>query len=98
MSDKLRLVQTCAACPEQYDVFSGEELIGYMRLRWGHFRAEYLGKTVYDASTIGHGSFDDTERHRHLNAGCTAILAAAAEANQPEPPEEPALYDIECKA
>ncbi len=29
----VRLVQTCFACPEQYDAFIGEEKAGYLRLR-----------------------------------------------------------------
>ena len=35
-----KLVQTCGACPEQYDVYEGDEEVGYMRLRHGHFHAE----------------------------------------------------------
>ena len=28
--------QTCAAYPEQYDVWKGDEQVGYVRLRHGH--------------------------------------------------------------
>lgn len=36
-ANNLRLDCTCGACPEQYDVYSDEnELIGYIRFRWGH--------------------------------------------------------------
>jgi hypothetical protein len=43
------LVLTCAACPEQYDVFFEDFQIGYLRLRHGSFRADYpecMGTTV----------------------------------------------------
>lgn len=52
---KVELQQTCGACPEQYDAYIDGIEIGYLRLRHGYFRAEYLGKTVYDANTIGDG-------------------------------------------
>ena len=32
---------TCAASPEQYDVFKDGQQIGYLRLRHGEFIAEY---------------------------------------------------------
>ena len=36
-ANNLRLVCTCGACPEQFDVYSDEnELVGYIRFRWGH--------------------------------------------------------------
>ena len=41
--DGLRFLQTCIACPEQYDVFVEDgELVGYVRLRHGRLRAEYV--------------------------------------------------------
>ena len=69
----MRLVQTCNACPEQYDVFEGEELIGYMRLRHGYFRAEYKDKIVYSANPRGDGIFEDDERETYLKAAKKAI-------------------------
>jgi hypothetical protein len=73
-----RLVLTSFACPEQYDVFeeSTQQQIGYLRLRHGYFRADYLecgGETVYEAQTKGDGLFDDDEREQHLNAAITAL-------------------------
>ena len=47
----LHLVNTCDACPEQYDVFRGEEKVGYLRLRWGSFTAECRDVMVYEAWT-----------------------------------------------
>lgn len=36
----LRFVCTAWACPEQYDVYKGDEQIGYVRLRHGVLRVE----------------------------------------------------------
>ena len=35
--DEYRFVQTCMACPEQYDVYidGSDEMVAYVRLRWG---------------------------------------------------------------
>lgn len=75
----LRLVQTCQACPEQYDVFAGDEQVGYLRLRHGHFTAQVgspFGETVYEADTIGDGIFDASEREDHLRRAVAAIAGA----------------------
>lgn len=72
----MRLVQTCGACPEQYDVFHGKRKVGYLRLRHGHFRAHFLGvggEVVYEAETIGDGIFDASEREHHLTMAKTAL-------------------------
>jgi hypothetical protein len=91
---KLRLIQTCGACPEQYDVYLGDEEIGYMRLRHGHFRAEYKRTIVYSASTVGDGLFEQEERKRHLNLACKAILEAHESAQQGSLDGEQ-LYSVE---
>lgn len=80
--DGLRLVNTCGACPEQYDVFRGGEQVGYLRLRHGYFRADYLacgGETVYDAHPYGDGIFAPFEREDHLRAAVAAINARLAQ-------------------
>lgn len=64
--------QTSSACPEQYDVFdlNGNQ-VAYVKLRWGHLRADYPsngGVTVYEAG-IGNdnGCFrSNGERLFHL--------------------------------
>ncbi len=66
-------------CPEQYNVFDGETCIGYLRLRHGHFRAdwtEFQTVTVYHAYPNGDGGFDDDEREEYLTAAVEAIDAA----------------------
>lgn len=57
-----KLVQTCGACPEQYDVYlkdQPDQMVGYLRLRHGYFRAEHMGQVVYDAYTKGDGIFEE---------------------------------------
>lgn len=61
-----RLVQTCFACPEQYDVYLNGEYVAYFRLRHGTFRAEVDGEIVYTASTQGDGIFSEEERESQL--------------------------------
>lgn len=76
---KLKLVQTCGACPEQYDVYAPDgEKIGYLRLRHGNFRADYLptDDTVYVASPDGDGIFADHERDYYLGEACEALINA----------------------
>jgi hypothetical protein len=66
-----RCVLTCPVCPEQWDVFIDEHVVGYLRLRWGHFKAifpDYAGEIVYETTKItGDGTFGDVkERQREL--------------------------------
>lgn len=76
--DGCRLICTCSACPEQYDVFDDNTgvQIGYLRLRHGYFRADVPdcgGETVYEADTAGDGIFDEDERMPELTAAVAAI-------------------------
>lgn len=74
---KLKLVKTCSACPEQYDVFTPEgEEIGYLRLRHGGFRVDYLptDETVYYAEPKGDGCFESDERDYYLSKACEALI------------------------
>jgi hypothetical protein len=75
--DGLRLVCTCPACPEQYEVFdSAKKQVGYLRLRHGKFRADYPdcgGETVYQADTKGDGVFSDDERQQELTNAVKAL-------------------------
>ncbi len=82
-----RLVQTCGACPEQYDVFDeNDEQVGYLRLRHGSFTADYPGcggEMVYSATAAGDGMFEDSEREYHLSRALEA-LRLAHECIEPE--------------
>lgn len=74
----IRLTQTCEAYPEQYDALQGDEMVGYLRLRHGHFTIrcpDALGKIVYEAYPIGDGAFDDDERDNYLKAAKETIAA-----------------------
>lgn len=74
---KLKLVQTCGACPESYECFTPEgEEIGYLRLRHGGFYAEYLptGEVVYTAEPKGDGCFEYDERNYYLGEACDALI------------------------
>jgi hypothetical protein len=72
-----KLVLTCPACPEQYDVFKQDgKKAGYLRLRHGTFRADAPcpgGHTVYSSLPKGQGMFDDNERKMELTNAVVAI-------------------------
>lgn len=71
-----RLDQTCSACPEQYDVYAGEELVAYFRLRHGSFYAavpDVGGEVVYEANPKGDGIFTRDERVRYLTEAILAV-------------------------
>ena len=74
---KMKLIRTCEACPEQYDAFYKNELVGYLRLRHGTFTVscpDVGGSPVYMTNTRGDGSFwDEEEREKELKRACSAI-------------------------
>lgn len=75
-----KLVCTCSACPEQYNVFDEwEQQVGYLRLRHGYFRADFPsahGVTVYvTEDTKGDGCFYEDERLHFLTEAINAIDA-----------------------
>ena len=74
-----RLICTCSACPEQYAVYDNKagQQIGYLRLRHGHFRADYPtcgGETVYEAKPTGDGSFENDHERVYFLSIASAIL------------------------
>ena len=73
-----RLVLSCPACPEAWEVFLGGREVGYLRLRHGHFTArfpDHWGKVVFETTeTQGDGCFaDEKERMRNLKKAITRI-------------------------
>jgi len=73
----LTLKRTCYASPEQYDVYLGGLLFGYLRLRHGSFTAQYLsssGDVVYYGYPKGDGIFNTTERMHYLKEACAALI------------------------
>lgn len=76
-TNDITLVQTCGACPEQYDAYIGDKQVGYLRLRHGTFRVYYPGvniKLVFEACPDGDGIFEDYEREQFLETAKRAIL------------------------
>jgi len=69
---KIKLVKTCFACPEQYDLFFEDKMIAYIRLRWGRLYCsvpDVSGKIIYDYQfeDTMKGMFDDeNERKKYL--------------------------------
>ena len=70
-------LETCGACPEQYDVYLEGKQVGYVRLRCATLRCQYPdvgGETIYQHSWSGKESFDgylgqfpdDKQRDFHL--------------------------------
>lgn len=73
--------ETCSACPEQYDVFYNDRMVGYVRLRWGHLTAEYPacdGETIFEYTFENDdlkGCFDSNEeRMIYLNMIANALI------------------------
>ena len=97
----LDFIETCFACPEQYDVFINGEQVCYVRLRWGSLYAECPdvgGETVYEAS-IGNdaGRFkSEDQRQYHLMQIAKAIHKWVKKKYETEADdEEPAMsHDI----
>ena len=72
-----KLILTCCACPEQYDVEDSDgNQVAYLRLRHGHFRCDVPdcgGDTIYTASPKGDGIFKEDERMRYLTEAINAV-------------------------
>ena len=71
------LINTCQACPEQYNVFdSAGNQVAYLRLRHGGFRVDVPdcgGETIFTASPKGDGSFCPDERYYYLKTAVEKI-------------------------
>jgi len=66
---ELEFKQTCAICPEQYDVFYNEKMVAYIRLRWGRLTVEcpdIRGKLVFHHQFKDgwKGGFDSEEERK----------------------------------
>lgn len=90
----LDFVQTCFACPEQYDVFSNGEQVCYVRLRWGSLYAECPdvgGTTVYEAD-IGDGTAgifeSEDQRQYHLMQIAKAVKKWLEDRDESEEEED----------
>jgi hypothetical protein len=73
----LEINRTCAACPEQYEVFKDRIQVAYYRLRNGEFRVDYPdcgGETIYEAEPIGDGIFESRKRLIFLNKAMKVLI------------------------
>lgn len=68
------LDKTCGACPEQYNALLDGQIVGYLRLRHGHFTVDCRGEEVYSACPKGDGIFDHDERDAYLRKAVKAIV------------------------
>ncbi len=74
-TNDIDLVQTCFACPEQYDAFIGDTYVGYLRLRHGYFGVDNRhGTEIYSANPSGDGIFEVEEREHYLMEAKRAII------------------------
>ena len=74
-----KLIETSCGCPEQYNVVdTSNQMVGYWRLRHGHFTVEVPdcgGKLILSEYPDGDGSFTDEERATYFSK---AILAMSS--------------------
>lgn len=71
MKRHLTVDKTSLSCPEQYDVYYKDEVVGYLRLRHGVFKVEFVDKRgrfeeIYTAYPKGDGMFLEEEREEHI--------------------------------
>lgn len=81
----IKLIETCGACPEQYDAFLNDKQVGYLRLRHGYFRVGYpdcSGETIYEAEPNGDGCFTTEERDYYLEQAKLAIIKKLTQPSQ----------------
>ena len=78
---------TCSACPEQYDVYDDNNIVGYVRLRWGRLSCEYPdvgGEEIYYAS-VGDGwdgcFKNDSQRRMYLTKIADEIIKKIGKEN-----------------
>lgn len=74
---KVVLKMTCGACPEQYDAYLEDRLVGFLHLRNGYFHVDFPysgGERIYEAHPRGDGLFEYEERDKYLKFAVKAIL------------------------
>lgn len=76
--DEFDIVETCSACPEQYEIYTENKLVGTMRLRHGLFTAQLFDceEYVYQASPNGDGCFSTDERDYFLKEAINSVRLA----------------------
>lgn len=86
-----KLVETCGACPEQYDLVSllDNKQLAYFRLRWGTFRVDVPdvgGETIYSKCFDDgfKGSFREEEREEELIKAIKVVIENLRKENDDE--------------
>lgn len=86
-----KLVETCEACPEQYDLVSllDNKQLAYFRLRWGIFRVDVPdvgGETIYSKCFDDgfKGSFREEEREEELIKAIRVVIENLRKENDDE--------------
>ena len=73
MKEKLcikKCIQTCYACPSQWDLFTDDNQYIYVRYRWGCFYAEKDNEILFEYfSDNGLDGFMETEKMIELLSG-----------------------------
>lgn len=72
----ITLIQTCNACPEQYDAYKDDKQVGFLYMRNGEFTVHTPslgGQLIYSACPAGDGCFLEYEREMFLKNACLAI-------------------------
>ena len=72
---KLNFNCTGLACPEQYDVFVGADIVGYVNIRWGRILVKDAGlnETWLESPLLN--DIDDNNREEILTIAAIAILS-----------------------
>ena len=72
---KLNFHCTGIACPEEYDVFVGEDIVGYVNIRWGRILVKdpSLNETWLEASLLT--DIEDSNRKEILTIAAIAVLS-----------------------
>lgn len=91
-SHVMNLIQTCSACPEQYDLKSvlDMSMLAYFRLRFGYFRVDFGdcgGETIYGfhLDDTWAGAFDSEEqRIEQLSKGIEKVIEKLRENKEEE--------------
>ena len=65
---KYKIIRSCGACPEQYDIILNNKFIAFIRLRHGILTCENPEQTkIYYKDNINYdGSFWDNKKDREL--------------------------------
>lgn len=79
---EFKWINTCPACPEQYEVYFGETIVAYVRLRFGVLRVSDDANNVYDDPFYIHdfdddykGDFDNDKERDMFRHAITTLIA-----------------------